>query len=642
MISGEEAVLPSSLSFEYTEGNDFFEEGSFSLSISISLLWEQNRRIFGSLQMPGQVLEQQVYPCVLEADGYRREGTLAVDSVENDTVKVQFLAGQSEQALRSTMDTVYINELDFVVRGIYDSDDAQPEPANRSISVPWLNTEEPSVIHNTDNVTNRQPRLLWLTQQVMSLAGFTAVDLAQWEDSVFAPLYVLNALPDTTANRPLARILPHWTVSEFMQQVALLLNAVWVIDYSRKTARLDLLLRRTYPLMIVPSNRIVAERKRELTGDAIDAPARGFAVKYKKTDYELASADFAEGFMSAVEAADNDVAHPLLNDDYTDVETSNVYQDTAQDHHRQSLSDFVFNSNWRDRDFMCANIDYTLDNDVSQWNKGREQRKLWAVLTGAHNAPWACLCSDYEKGGKFLYPIPVNVAGAETASKTKECKIVPCPMAFEHIGHIGVSSASLPYWERTPGRAPLPVFTVPVADEDETTETGEQPVRPMEQLIEGTDTAETPEYFTCLFVAFVDVALTNTLTDQILADSAVASASVQLYTGDVCFKDFYTVARVMYGSSIASDHNLPVKSLAGYTGRSLRRSFIDGGNTLVGSRRLDMSAVYTFQILSEGMPSVNAVYEIDGTLYFPKKITCNISSQNGISIVKKIECYKII
>ena len=639
-VNGREVILPKNLTIEYSEGNDFFEEGSFSLSIEIPLAVETNREIFGSLMRHEQYFEDVVYYAVLEAGDFRREGSLCVDKMTHQSLFVQFMAGLSEQKLRALLDRTYINEMEFSIPGIYDEplEDGDPRKIQTdiAISVPWKNNQEPNFIHNQgwfEASHNCQPNLRWLTRQILRNAGFLMVDLGDWDNSEFANLYVLNALPDLTYNRDLKYILPHWTVSEYMEQISLLLNAVWDVDYERMIIKLDLLLARTYGRVFVPASRRIGTLEKKMTGEAVNAPSRGFGVKYKEGNNALSFMDKCEGFEEAVKA-DADL---LRNDPYKD-EYGHVWQDAARYHTNRLMPAFIHNSNWQDSDYMMAEVDYIHDNDSSSGNKGRQHRKIWAMV-GGHNAPYFCLCSDYEKSGKYLWPVPLNVAGASEATKMKECKIVPCPMDFPNVKHPTAGCVR----ELPLVHAPVAVFDIAVSTEDTETVTDEEPSTEVEVLVKGLkEKSVTTEYFDRLNVAFYEDYLLNHLRLDLEASvPSVENYPLRWFAGSQVYTDFYLFERLVL-RDVVETANFFIRTDFCTTNQSLRRSFIEGENTLVGSRRLDMSAVYTFEILCDSMPSVQAVYDIDGQLYFPKKIRCTIDAEHGVSQRKKFECYKVI
>lgn len=254
LVNGKEAVLKAGSSFEYVSENPLFTEAEdYSLEIEFPMKdCPQNILIFGALHVKGVDISTVTFPCQITTESFNKSGILTITEVNDTTVKGQFLEGMSQNnfALAVALN-VYINDLDF---SDYDGSADTQQSYDRVMGEGWANLfvwdkngGQPifnSVGAMEDSIWIKRHVYLWKLLQLVCLkSNLTLDDSALQAVPLFKKVVVVNTMmPITLGKRyggftPLARVLPHWTIKEFFNEVGKFFGCVFIYDsYSSKVS----------------------------------------------------------------------------------------------------------------------------------------------------------------------------------------------------------------------------------------------------------------------------------------------------------------------------------------------------------------------------------------------------------------------
>lgn len=255
IINNQIAVIKSGTSFEYVSENRLFGGGDdYTFAITLPLAGcPRNQAIFGHLNRADVVPNKIRYDCEIRCRNFVRFGTVTVTEVTEQNIKVQFLAGRSEQNFDDTWDKVYINELTLGCPAISSPSGISPETAwdpvqqnYASVALPWVNNDS-GILHNCADFADGkyswsadtkglswQPYLLYITKQICKAMDYN-FDFSAWEaKEEYKNLLVCNCLPDAWDLNDYARALPHWTVDEYFEKLELFLRGEFDIDHRER------------------------------------------------------------------------------------------------------------------------------------------------------------------------------------------------------------------------------------------------------------------------------------------------------------------------------------------------------------------------------------------------------------------------
>lgn len=257
IIDGKYAVLKKGSSFDYvSENRSFSDADDYTLSITLPLAdCPENLDIFGHVDR----MDIDTRHIVLEASivdrAFSKNGIITVVEATEIEVKCQFLEGRSAQNFLTTLDDVYINELPL---GSYPTSNL-PQSAStylsdfehgaNQVALPWVYDDtgmiQNEMIYDADGnlvwsqftkdtgKLSFQPYLIFIAKQICRAIGYS-FDFSQWENSPEANLLVCNALPAAWDIPKYARALPHWSVSEFFDELEKILVCEINIDHKTK------------------------------------------------------------------------------------------------------------------------------------------------------------------------------------------------------------------------------------------------------------------------------------------------------------------------------------------------------------------------------------------------------------------------
>ena len=136
IVEGKKAVLKKGSSFDYvSENRSFSDADDYTLSITLPLAGcPQNIAIFGHVNRADFTHRSIVKEASLIDNAMCKNGVVTVVEADETDVKVQFLEGRSVQNFDTTLDDIYINELDL---GTYPQSKLPETPTYLTIDDGW-------------------------------------------------------------------------------------------------------------------------------------------------------------------------------------------------------------------------------------------------------------------------------------------------------------------------------------------------------------------------------------------------------------------------------------------------------------------------------------------------------------------------
>ena len=262
IINNQQAVLKEGTSFDFIAENRLFTgSDSYTLTITFPLRGcAQNIAIFGHIHRADVAKNKVVFDCEIRDRDFYRSGTIAITEISDVEVKTQFLEGRSEQNFDETFDDIYLNELDLgyptsrVAVAGHCMDDMRPYPDNFWIPLPWVNNTSGNIQnemvwsadrnefiwpHEANAQTGAQalsfqPYLLYILYRICKQVGYKW-DFMALENSAFVNLLICNTLPAAWGAYNFALALPHWTLTEFFEELEKFLFGDFTINHKQKT-----------------------------------------------------------------------------------------------------------------------------------------------------------------------------------------------------------------------------------------------------------------------------------------------------------------------------------------------------------------------------------------------------------------------
>lgn len=256
LINGLPAAIKAGSSIDYISENRLFSGADdYTLAITFPLKdCPQNIEIFGHISRMDVKAKKIRYDCELRSDSFSKSGVITITEISDSDLKAQFLAGRSAQNFDDTFDSVYINELSLGTPPYTDPSKITPTNAwnndalkYKAVALPWVNEESGNIQNLAEYETGKgyywsektkslswQPYLLYITKQICSAVEYS-YDFSEWEaDASLRGILICNCLPAAWDVPDYARALPHWTVDEYFEKLALFLKGEFTIDHKRK------------------------------------------------------------------------------------------------------------------------------------------------------------------------------------------------------------------------------------------------------------------------------------------------------------------------------------------------------------------------------------------------------------------------
>ena len=260
-IDGQLAALPEGFNITFTSENPYFTRSS-NYSLDIELPMPANHAIFKHVNRLDVTKKKTILPATLIVDARcLLYGSAVLLSVEDALVKVQLVSGNAEFNLL-TNDDLYIDELDLgtYFLPITDRPFGDFLPSSRMTAyygsvddaeVVWLPVFYQEV--KQENLNNNvqyedgnnnflpcpeflrtcvQPYLLTVIKKLVEHFGYI-LDTSFFNNNFLRNIYICSAVPSLQ----LADALPHWTISDFFDELEKFLCAITIVDENTKTVR---------------------------------------------------------------------------------------------------------------------------------------------------------------------------------------------------------------------------------------------------------------------------------------------------------------------------------------------------------------------------------------------------------------------
>lgn len=256
-INNKRAVLKKGTSFEYIAENRLFSgSDGYTLAISFPLNGcPENIAIFGHINRKDVGTKQSIFDCCLRAGHFRKYGALTIVEINESEIKAQFLEGRSAQNFDETFDNIFINELDLgkqpekLGSGITPAEAWNPNYNNMEfVALPWVNNASGNIqnlvaydaenkIYTWDKDTyglSWQPYLIYIAKKICESRGYS-YDFSEWEAAEeYKYILICNTIPFAWDMPETARVLPHWSITEFFEKIELFLEGEFSIDHKSK------------------------------------------------------------------------------------------------------------------------------------------------------------------------------------------------------------------------------------------------------------------------------------------------------------------------------------------------------------------------------------------------------------------------
>jgi hypothetical protein len=222
----------------------------------------QNLAIFGNINRKDVNNPNSVMSCEIRDRNFYKKGVIAITELTQSEVKIQFLADRSVQNYNTSLDDIYINELDlgapesvnpadFSVLEAWGQD---PTTSNflRYVAIPWVNNSSGNIQNDADyDTASKQwswnantsglsfmPYMIYLAELICKQIDFSC-DFSKWETSTWRYLLCCNALPYAWEMPEFAAALPHWSVYEFFQQLEYLMQCEFNFDFNERQVTME-------------------------------------------------------------------------------------------------------------------------------------------------------------------------------------------------------------------------------------------------------------------------------------------------------------------------------------------------------------------------------------------------------------------
>ncbi|MCQ2257589.1 MAG: hypothetical protein MJZ41_06295 [Bacteroidaceae bacterium] len=300
-IDGKEVALDAGFSLQMNRDNSFFEtRGDYTYEIEISLSCDSNKQIYQGIQRPNTKFDKTGRRAVLR-EGPRMliSGLEVILSKEDDKVKIQIVANESEfnfiisekMSIRniglpdielptterqlSAMNVGKYPEFKGALPFVYESDPGWGWNAENYNAVPY--DEEKTYII--------QPYLLWIVDMVVEKLGYHIG--SNYLDSV--DKYKRLIIASGVRTNETSKILPDWTVEEFITEVEKFFGVVFVFHSATRT--LDIVkiddFYASAGTVAIEDSSVIDSYDEEFTEDA--AP---FQTQYKNVSYDHADNEY--------------------------------------------------------------------------------------------------------------------------------------------------------------------------------------------------------------------------------------------------------------------------------------------------------------------------------------------------------------
>ena len=251
-VNGQVVTIKKNTSIDFISENSLFTgSDSYTLSISFPLRGcSQNIEVFGMISRKDVEKQSISMECEIRDKDFVKWGSITIIEIDELEVKAQFLEGRSEQNNDRSFDEIYLNELPLGYPSERRSTEYTPSsvwaayPLRDCVALPWVNNtsgnlqNEPKFINGawvwngTQNLSF-QPYLLYILKKVCQTQNYS-YDFSEIENSECRHMVICNVLPSAWDALNFAIALPHWSLTEFFDELELFLFGEFYIDHRRK------------------------------------------------------------------------------------------------------------------------------------------------------------------------------------------------------------------------------------------------------------------------------------------------------------------------------------------------------------------------------------------------------------------------
>ena len=333
LINKQRVVLPQEFSFEVIRENPFFtKNGTFTLDVTLSLLNKANARIFKHIHRFNVDKKTEELTAFLKVDNIVFiNGTAIVDEITNEEITLQLLSGNSELNFVIGGDKK-LNELplgnapeitpytiDAYVRKTYPEVEWQFVPIySENEDCRFNDIEQDNLVFYIADMekTIIQPFLCTIIFNVFKSLGYN-ITRNDIESSKYNTLFCVNGV----ITSEYAKMLPDWTVTDFLSEIENLFNSILFLD--AYTKNVEILFRGNYfeNCKIIAIEDVLDEYSIKVDKD------KQFFNKNTNIAYDIPSED-------------DYFKYQRLNDDVKNVITEYVIKENRHDVKAQFDSDF--------------------------------------------------------------------------------------------------------------------------------------------------------------------------------------------------------------------------------------------------------------------------------------------------------------
>lgn len=336
IIEGKVAALKKGSSFDYiAENRHFTGSDSYTLSMEFPLRGcKENVEIFGNIHRVQVNPEKIIFDCEIRDKAFSVRGSLTIVDINEVMVKCQFLEGRSAQNFRTDLDEIYLNELQLFEPYKSVAGNDNPLASWKSyaaggccVALPWVNNNSGNMQNSVTpkaggkyswntTLVSLQPYLLHLLTEVFK-AVHLDFDVSSLKESNYEKLVVFNTLPTAWGDSNYAHALPHWSITEFIEELEKFLFGKFHIDYQNEVVTFefnDVALTRMPKVEI---ENVIDEFSEELTEENESEYEELRNLKYAECDNEMWKYYDCDWFISARKAF-------LQSESYLDILTDKM------------------------------------------------------------------------------------------------------------------------------------------------------------------------------------------------------------------------------------------------------------------------------------------------------------------------------
>lgn len=306
IIEGKVAALKKGSSFDYiAENRHFTGSDSYTLSMEFPLRGcKENVEIFGNIHRVQVNPEKIIFDCEIRDKAFSVRGSLTIVDINEVMVKCQFLEGRSAQNFRTDLDEIYLNELQLFEPYKSVAGNDNPLASWKSyaaggccVALPWVNNNSGNIQNDVTpkaggkyswNTTliSLQPYLIHLLTEVFRSVHLD-FDVSSLVGSSYEKMVVFNTLPTAWDDSNYAHALPHWSITEFIEELEKFLFGKFHIDYQNEVVTFefnDVALTRMQKIEIA---NVIDEFSEELTEENGSDYEELRNLKYAECDHEM-------------------------------------------------------------------------------------------------------------------------------------------------------------------------------------------------------------------------------------------------------------------------------------------------------------------------------------------------------------------